>query len=127
VDYSAIATRAKTLIGKNGTKCVLVNPSREGQVYNPNPNQYEGGTPERFNGFCIISNFDDKLVDGTVIKAGDRQIVAVLEGAPVPGTSTLEVYDKTGKTLKDVYKVIHPSAVSPDAETIIVYRLHCRR
>jgi hypothetical protein len=125
VDYSAIAARAKTLIGKNGTKCVLVNTAS--QVYNPNTNQYEGGTPERFNGFCVISNFDDKLVDGTVIKAGDRQIVAVLEGAPVPGTSTLEVYDKTGKTLKDVYKVINPNTVNPDAETVIVYKLHCRK
>jgi hypothetical protein len=125
VDYPALAATAKRLIGGNGTKCVLVNTSS--QVYNPNTNQYEGGTPERFNGFCVISNYADKLVDGTVIKAGDRQIVAVLEGTPVPGTSTLEVYDKTGKVLKDVYKVINPNTVNPDAETVIVYRLQCRK
>jgi len=61
-----------------------------------------------------------------VIKAGDRKVMAVLTGEPKPGLSLLEVYDKTGK-LKDTYQVIYCPPVSPDATTIILYKLQCRK
>jgi hypothetical protein len=39
----------------------------------------------------------------------------------------LEVYDKTGNVLRETFKVINPIKVSPDADTVIVYRIQCRR
>jgi len=129
MDYSSLATRAKQLISGNGTKCVLVNPSTEDKIYNPDTNRYEGTEPERYNGYCIISQYADKLIDGTAIKVGDRKIIAVIEGGgePIPSLSTLEVYDKAGTVLKDTYKVINGGAISPDAETVIVHSLQCRK
>jgi hypothetical protein len=128
MDYKALNARAKQLIGGNGTKCVLVNPSTDEPFYNPATNRYEDGEPERFIGVAIISSYREELVDGKVIMAGDRQIVAVLEGGePVASLSTLEIYDKTGTVLKEIYKVISPVKIAPDANTIIAYRLQCRK
>jgi hypothetical protein len=127
LNYLALKTKAKRLIGSNGTRCVLVNPSKDEKTYNPNTNKYEGGKPKRFIGYCVISNYSDKLVDGTVIKTGDRQIIVTTEGIPEPSLSTLEVYDKSGKVLKDTYKIINGGAIRPDAETVIVCRLQCRK
>jgi hypothetical protein len=125
INYVSLQSKAKRLVGPNGTKCILINPSNNPPVYNPTANEYEKQN-EKFNGFCIVSSYEDKLVDGTVIMAGDRKIISVLEGEPKPGLSSLDVYDKKG-TLKDSYKVVNSTKISPDASTIILYRLHCRK
>jgi hypothetical protein len=125
MNYPQLAATAKRLIGSNGTRCVLVN-SGNPPVYNPATNEYEK-QEERFDGYCVVAGYDDKLVDGTLIKVGDRKVMAVLLGEPEPSLSSLEVYDKKGKILKDTYQVINPTKVSPDATTVILYRLQCRR
>jgi hypothetical protein len=125
INYSELAVKAKRLIGSNGTKCVLRNPSSNPSVYNQATNDYEK-QEDKFDGFCIVSGYEDRMVDGTVIQAGDRKVVAVLDGEPEPGLSSLDVYDKAGK-LKDSYKVINSNPVNPDASTIILYRLQCRK
>jgi hypothetical protein len=79
-----------------------------------------------FDGWCVVSGYEDRLVDGTVIRAGDRKILAMLSGEPEPSLSSLEVYDKTG-TLKDTYKVINSVPVDPSASCVIMYTLHCRK
>jgi len=125
INYIAMAAAAKRLIGSNRAKCVLINPVGNKPVYDPVTNEYEKEI-EKHDGYCIISNYEDRLVDGTVIKAGDRKIVAVLSGEPKPGLSSLEVYNKAGK-LTDTYHVINSSQVNPDANTVILYRLQCRK
>jgi hypothetical protein len=123
MNYEKMQGLAKRLIGKNGTRCVLATPGE--MIYNPADNTYSDNGP-RCEGFCVVSGYEDRLVDGTVIRAGDRKILAVLGGEPKPGLSSLEVFDKTG-ALKDTYKVINADPTSPDATTIIVYTLHCRK
>jgi hypothetical protein len=125
INYSELAAKAKRLIGSNGTKCVLKNPSGNPPVYNPATNEYEK-QEDKFDGFCVVSGYEDRMVDGTVIQAGDRKIVAVLHGEPTPKLSSLDVYDKAGK-LKNSYLVINSTPVNPDASTIILYRLQCRK
>ena len=125
VNYAKLQGVAKRLIGSNGTSCMLVNPSGNPPVYNPATDEYEK-QKERLGGCCIVSGYEDRLVDGTVIKAGDRKVMAVLEGEPKPGLSSLEVYDKAGK-LRDTYQVINATTASPDATTVILYRLQCRK
>jgi hypothetical protein len=125
INYGALAATAKRLIGSNGTKCVLRNPGGNPPVYNPAANEYEK-QEDKFDGFCIVSGYEDRLIDGTVIMAGDRKIVAVLDGEPEPGLSLLDVYDKAG-TLKDSYRVINSTPVNPNARAVIMYRLQCRK
>jgi len=105
MNYEKMAATAKRLIGSNGAKCVLRNPSGNLPVYNPATNDYEADKTS-FDGFCIVSGYEDRVVDGTVIQVGDRKIIAVLTGEPKPKLSTLDVFNKAGK-LQDSYKVIN--------------------
>ena len=125
MNYKKLQATAQRLIGKNGTKCVLNNPSDAPPIYNAITNEYEK-QEEKFDGVAVISGYEDSMIDGTTIKAGDQKIIAVFMGKPVPQLSTLDVYDKTGK-LKDSYKVINSNPKSPDATTVIVYLLQCRK
>jgi len=125
MNYSALSKTAQRLIGKNGTKCVLNNPSDKPPVYNPNTNEYETESAS-FEGVCIVSGYEDDTIDGTIIQSGDQKIIAVLTGEPVPKLSTLDVYDKFGN-LKDSYHVENANKKSPDATTILVYLLQCRK
>jgi hypothetical protein len=125
LNYAGLASTAKRLIGSNGTKCKLINPSGNPPIYNPSTNEYET-TDLTFEGVCIIGSFDSHLIDGTVIKVGDVRVTAVLPEEPKPGLSKLEVYDKAG-TLKETYNVINANPVNPNASTVIMYKLQCRR
>ena len=125
INYGSMAAAAKRLLGSNGTRCVLINPGGNPPIYNPAADEYEK-QEERLDGCCVVSGYEDRLVDGTVIKAGDRKVIAVLPDEPKPGLSSLEVYDKAGK-LREAYQVINASTVSPDATTVILYRLQCRK
>lgn len=126
INYGSLAATAKRLIGPNGTKCVLNNPSGKPPAYNSETNEYETEKIS-FDGFCIVSGYEDRVVDGTVIQVGDRKIIAVLTGEPVPKLSTLDVFNKRTEKLQDSYKVINSTPVNPDGSTIILYRLQCRK
>jgi hypothetical protein len=124
LDYKALAATARKLIGSNGARCRLRNPVGE-PVYNPLTNSYEQ-TWETYDGYCLVSAYDDHLINDTVIKAGDRRVTAVLPAAPNPKLSRLDVFDKAGN-LKEDYLVINSAPVSPNADVVILYKLQCRK
>ncbi|MDR0721144.1 MAG: hypothetical protein LBF78_16045 [Treponema sp.] len=124
MNYTALRATAKKLIGSNGARCRLRNPAGE-SVYNPTTNEYEQNY-ESHEGYCLVSAYDDHLVNDTVIKAGDRKVTAVLPAEPNPGLSRLDVFDKAGN-LKENYLVVNSAPVSPNADTVILYKLQCRK
>lgn len=126
INYSALAATAKRLIGPNGARCVLVNPKDGAGKYNPVTKKYDKNE-ERNDGFCIITEYKDHLVDGTVIRAGDRKAVAVILGDPIPGLSRLEIYNKKTNALIETYQVINGQNINPDGTAVIVTHLHCRK
>jgi hypothetical protein len=124
VNFSNLALAAKRLIGDNGTKVVLRNTVGN-SVYNPATNQYE--TQEiLFNGLAIIANYNDNLIDGTVIRSGDRKVKAVLDGEPKAGTSKLDIYNNEGVKI-DTLQIINVMPVNPNASITIMYNLQCRK
>ena len=126
INYSALAATAKRLIGQNGAKCVLVNPADGAGTYNVETKKYDKSS-KRFDGVCVVTVYEDKLIDGTAILAGDRKVIAVLSGAPVQGVSLLEVYNKRTNALLDTYQVINSAEKNPDATTVIAATLQCRK
>jgi len=124
VNFSNIAQIAKRLIGENGTKIVLRIPTGN-PVYNPATNEYE--SPEvLYNGFAVIANYQDNLIDGTVIRSGDRLVKAVLDGEPKAGTSKLDIYNNNGVKV-DTLQIINVLPVNPNASTVIMYTLQARK
>jgi hypothetical protein len=124
LDYRSLAETARRLIGPNGARCRLRNPVGE-PTYVPETNSYEQPY-ETYEGYCLVSAYDDHLINDTVIKAGDRRVTAVLPAAPNPKLSRLDVFDKAGN-LKEDYLVINSAPISPNADVVILYKLQCRK
>jgi hypothetical protein len=123
MNYLSLQSTARRLIGSNGTKCVLRNPTGD-QVYNPDNDTYTQ-IYEEYEGVCIITSYADGIADGTVIKSDDSRVVCVIDAKPIPSSSLLDVYDKNGNVVK-IYHVISAQPKSPDATTVLCYILQCR-
>jgi hypothetical protein len=124
LNYRTLAATARQLIGPNGTRCRLRNPVGE-PVYDPSTNEYIQNY-ETYEGYCLVSAYDDHLINDTVIKAGDRRVTAVLPADPQPGLSRLDILGKAGNP-KENYLVVNSAPVSPNADTVILYKLQCRK
>jgi hypothetical protein len=120
---SNIAEAAKRLISENGSKAVLRIPQGS-PVYNPETNEYD--SPEvSYNGYAMITNYDETLIDGTVIRADDLKVKAVLDGKPEAGTSKLDIYN-TENIKVETLSIINVLPVKPNASLTILYNLQCR-
>ncbi|MCC8946009.1 hypothetical protein H8A97_13090 [Bradyrhizobium sp. Arg62] len=56
----------------------------------------------------LLLGYKDSLINGTLIKQGDRKCILKVKGMTMTpqDTDILEVYDKTGKTVTDTYSVV---------------------
>jgi hypothetical protein len=124
LNYDNLAEIAKNLITENGARAVLRTPQGN-PVYNPATNEYE--SPEiSCNGIALITSYEDRLIDGTVIRIGDRLVKAIFDGEPKTGTSKLDIYNSAGiKT--ETYNIIKSETVNPNGDKIIMYNLQCRK
>ena len=124
MNFNEIAKIAKNLIGKNGAKAVLRIP--QGQpVYNPQTNTYDQAEI-LYNGYAVIVNYENSMIDGSVILKGDRLVKAVLDGEPIAGLSSLYIYNNEGVKI-DTYQIINVLPVNPNGNKVIMYNLQCRK
>ena len=124
MNFNEIAQIARNLIGDHGAKAVLRIP--QGQpVYDPKTNTYSA--PEiLYNGYAVIANYENSLIDGSVIQKGDRLVKAILDGEPKAGLSTLDIYNNEGVKI-DSYQIINVLPVNPNGSITIMYTLQCRK
>ncbi|QOZ25279.1 hypothetical protein [Bradyrhizobium sp. CCBAU 51753] len=56
----------------------------------------------------LLLGYRDSLVDGTLIKRGDRKCILRVKGMTMSPQETdlLDVFDKTGKVITDTYTVV---------------------
>jgi hypothetical protein len=81
---------------------------------------------EEHQGVCLITNYQQRDIDGTVIEAGDRRLLCVFQGEPKPKVSLIDVYKKTG-ALDATYTVVTCGPPVPDATTTILFKIQGRR
>lgn len=124
MDYEEARELAEEKIAEYGAPCKLIIPGN--QVYNPHRNEYDYPNKKEYDGNCLITDYEASLIDGTVIQRGDRKILAVLDGEPIPSQSNLEIYSTMGSLIES-YLIVNVEKVSPDAQTIILYKIQCRK
>lgn len=86
-------------------------------IYNPDTNEYESNTVETF-GVGLQSSYNQKYIDGTNIKMGDKKFVVEIDEKPLSG-DTLEYQDNK-------YQVVSSQEVNPDGELAIIYIIQAR-
>jgi hypothetical protein len=111
-------------IRQYGTKAVLRIPAGE-PVWDDDTASYVE-TYNEYRGVCLVTDYRQEDLDGTLIEAGDRRLLCVFSVEPKPKVSLVDVYKKNG-TLDATYNVITFGTLAPDASTIIMYRVQGRK
>jgi hypothetical protein len=124
MNYLRSARLAKRLITKNGTKAVLRIPTGE-PVWDDETASYVE-TYNGYRGVCLVTDYRQEDLNGTLIEAGDRRLLCVFPVEPKPNVSLVDVYKKTGE-LEATYSVKNCSALVPDATTVILYTIQGRK
>jgi regulator of extracellular matrix RemA (YlzA/DUF370 family) len=124
MDFLRSAKLAKNLITQNGTKAVLRIPTGE-SVWDDN-NAAWIDEYEAHRGVCLVTNYEQEDIDGTLIEVGDKRLLCVFPVEPKPKVSLVDVYKKNG-ALDATYNVVTFSTLAPDSSTVILYRIQGRK
>lgn len=127
-DYTSIDATALELITRFGTSFTISRTSDGGDwtekfnaatqrkywedsesniVYTP-----PTGTTYTYTGVCVITNFMDEEIDGTLIKRGDKKLVAKIDNV-APRQNDLITVASTS------YEYVNHKSVAPDGNSII--------
>jgi hypothetical protein len=124
MNYSRVARTTKKLITKDGTKATLRIPAGR-QIWDDDSASWITGYEEH-KGMCLVTSYEQKDIDGSLIKAGDRKLLCVFPAEPESKVSLVDVYKKTG-ALDATYTVEDYSALVPDATTVILFKIQGRK
>jgi hypothetical protein len=123
MNCTSVAKLAGRKIRQYGTKAVLRVPTGE-SVWDDETATWTGGYAEH-KGACLVTAYEQKDIDGTVIEAGDKRLLCVFPAEPKPGVSLVDVYRKTGEP-DATYSVVSCGPLAPDSTTVILYRVQGR-
>ena len=107
-----------SLLEEFGSLMTLVRPGAA--VYNPATGQMVSGTdsePVEYDLHAVFVNYHDRNVDGTVIRAGDRQLLISAQGS----TTAPEIDDVVGGL-----RVINVRTFAPN-DVPVAYACHMRK
>lgn len=107
-NYADFYDTAKDLLEEFGGPCLLT--------------RLEGGKVVRYKGVGVKLNYTSEAIgiNNNVVKAGDCLIICQFGTEPTETTDTVRL----GRT---EYNIISVSDISPDNETVILYKLQARK
>jgi hypothetical protein len=123
VNYKAIGKKAEKKIRQYGTKAVLRIPTGD-TIWDDNTASYLE-TYDEYQGVCLATNYEQELINDTVIKVTDKKLLCIFPAEPPAGVGLIDVYKRTGE-LDKTYNVVNCSPLAPDSTTIILYRVQGR-
>lgn len=117
-DYEGLRADVDALLAEFGQDCVL---RRQGApvVVDPVEGTVTGGAPEEFEVTGVVTDYEDKLVDGETIKRGDRLVYVQALERPRIGDTFVE-QDGTEWAVVD-FDAVDPAGVA------VVYSMQLRR
>lgn len=116
-DYSEIAATALELIAEFGASTTLtaVTPG----TYNP-ANGAVTPTTSTQTVSCVVFPYGDKMVDGTLIKAADRQAFIAADGLVAPSAGDTIAWESA------TWQIVRVKTIAP-AGSVVVVELQIRR
>jgi regulator of extracellular matrix RemA (YlzA/DUF370 family) len=124
MNYLRSARLARKMIAKNGAKAVLRTPAGSPMWDNETASYTE--TYDEYQGVCLVTNYEQKDIDGTLIEVGDKRLLCIFPAEPKPKVSLVDVYKKNGE-LDATYNVVTFGTLAPDSSTVILYQVQGRK
>lgn len=119
MDYSGLLSTATTQIADKGRSITLIHKNQGS--YNSATDSISGQSSSSETVSAVFTEYDQKDIDGTLIKAGDKRAMISASGiASAPDTAD----QVTDGSLK--YSIISVSTIQPGG-TPLIYYLQLRR
>ena len=118
-DYSNVAATALAQINDKGRALTVRYPS-EDNAYDPATDTFTSGDPTDIFTKGVFTSFQNKDVDGELIKRTDKRVL-------IAGTSLSEIPNSDGKIIDGArtYSIINTEAIQP-ADTVVLYMIQVR-
>jgi hypothetical protein len=109
MDYAALASRAGALLAKYGQGMVLARTTKGARdISTGTP---AAGSTETWTGSGIEIEFDNRSIDGTMVKVGDKRILLSAPSVAQPKSGDTLTY--AGETWRvEQAKIIKPGTVA---------------
>jgi len=115
-DYTKTREKANSLIVKFGMPLIV----RRAQTDSTTPWNPEELSHTDYPGYGVVTEFNRREVDGTLVQTGDKKVLLSAEDLQIaPETSDLVVVDGVE------YKIVTINPLSP-AGTVVLYELQIR-
>lgn len=115
MNYNHTADRITKILKKYGSLCLF--EVKEKSVYNPLTNEYENEN-RTIGGYAVRENYNNDIIDGSLIQAGDVRFVCSFKQKPKIGNIL--------KFGKDTYTIINVETINPNGEIDVVYIIQAR-
>jgi hypothetical protein len=124
MNYTRMAKLAERKIRQYGTKAVLRIPACKSVWDDDNATWID--EYKEYPGVCLVTDYEQKDIDGTMIEKNDRRLLCIFPAEPKPDVSLVDVYKKNG-ALDATYNVVVCSPLVPDASAIILFKVQGRK
>lgn len=113
---------------KEGAPCKLVKPvPGEEPVYDTETDTTSTPTTDHA-GYCVLTDFDESAIDGTLIQTGDVKILCLFEDKSIPAIGEDKIVVNPGTANAVTYSVVPGSKpVQPDGKTCVLYKAQGRK
>lgn len=121
MDYEGLSEDAYGLLDEFGSNIIL--KKKTGSVYDK-PSMKYITTYSEHTGKAVMSQYSAEAIgDSNIINAGDSRFTAIFDD------KTIVPIENEDKIIfgNIQYSVLHVNTVSPDGNTVIVYKIHARR
>ncbi len=123
------AKRASTYLKlrSKGAPCNLVKPVPGADpVYDPETDSTT--TPStNHSGYCLISGFEAKVVDGKTILADDAKILCLFADKSVPDANKDTIVVNPDTDYQETFKIVGGKPLKPDGKTVILFTAQGRK
>lgn len=107
--YRLAAKTARDMIRKFGSPVTLLIP--QGESFDPVAGSVTSDTPLEHRGKGLLTAYKDNLVDGTVIRRGDRRLLLEAGMAPTQATKI--------RIGAEVWSVVHVDTIAPGQMAVL--------
>lgn len=128
MSYESERKNTLKTLKKEGTFCTLRKPIKgQKPVYDPETDTTTIPSTSH-SGYCVLSDINESLVDGELIKTGDIRILCLFEDKRIPEVGVDKIIVNPGTTNEVEYSVAPGSkAIIPDGKTCVLFKALGRR
>ncbi|QIQ65290.1 hypothetical protein 19_00015 [Pseudomonas phage Epa19] len=116
--YEELKADADALLQELGQEMVLVRPGT-GQSHDPVTGAVSNAPDQQFYAFGVEIEYENKDVDGTIVKVGDKRVI-------LQAVEPIQTGDRLRYGLSTSWSIVGWKAVAP-AGLALIYELQVRR